>query len=633
MEFNSPSAIEIFDNMNMVYREFVYVKFQELRNKIHELWNGNSAKLNYVSTLLSEYYIIFQAFKNENFYSYRVYNNKFQFVLSRFGTDCVEITNDRRNFLSVTDLLLDIEQEVYEEIVGQHNDDSIILPEEVIKFSKAIKKEDVTVFPDTLDIFKFINSLQSDKKLSDVEEITEFIWVDTQTINVSYNGTFNPDNFDYEQVIVQVISNCEWHLEYGEHDWYSLSVKNNKSDDDDSKGGGLNSSYFNDVYVNVNRNDSVPRSDKFYIVTKNQRIEVAINQNSDGKEFIFDSSNIVNVNSDGAKIYREIITLDTCVWKILQSEGSENWLTINPRNGKGSYEIEHNAESKGVEFVVNQNTGNARSATITVTYKLTPESEEQTLQFTVNQQKFESAGLIALTKESSTFGYNAGSNGEEDSFGISATLGVRWQIENIPSWISVSPTAGASTGGVGVGGGTSTPTSKIVTIEVTDNSSVARMGNFTIRWYYGDATGTLLYTVKQNASPTVGTTYFFSISPLSLTFAKAGSTKQFSITTDNDVEWSIQSGATWVVVDTMSGTGSKSNINVTVSKNVLGNIRSTSLTIIYKKGSTEEKTKTMVITQSGLDSGEFVPVEDKFEIVDENGRTPDPGGDVLIPET
>ena len=241
-------------------------------------------------------------------------------------------------------------------------------------------------------------------------------------------------------------------------------------------------------------------------------------------------------------------------WTVVVSDGS--WLHISSLSGTGN---------SSISFYPDKNTTlYSRSATVTVFSDLQRgTTQELKTSFTVTQDAFK----FDSSSESKSF--DALNDDSKQSLGVYVTCSGSWTLEDVPSWIKISPSSGSGNG-------------SILIVPQTNSTTSERNATF----YVVSSDNTALrkqITVTQKA-------YVFNVDSSTASVSSAQSTVSVKLSASSS--WTASSGATWVTLDPASGSGD-ATVTLTVGKNS-GAARSTTVTFKSNHG----PTATVTISQA-----------------------------------
>ena len=202
-----------------------------------------------------------------------------------------------------------------------------------------------------------------------------------------------------------------------------------------------------------------------------------------------------------------------------------------------------------VALAINENPSYvARSGTVTI--------GTETYSFT--QAGRPSAALeFAISPESTT----ASVNGANGLIAVTATPDLPWSAESGANWLTVMPSFKEGTGDGNV------------VYTVTPNSTMSdRTGKITVTPESASGKSAKTHTVSQPAATA-------AIDVSSHTFAAAGDSFEVTVTTGDNVEWSIANSASWITIDGSSSRIGPGTVKITVAAISTLDTRSATVTI------------------------------------------------------
>ena len=202
-----------------------------------------------------------------------------------------------------------------------------------------------------------------------------------------------------------------------------------------------------------------------------------------------------------------------------------------------------------VALAINENPSYvARSGTVTI--------GTETYSFT--QAGRPSAALeFAISPESTT----ASVNGANGLIAVTATPDLPWSAESGANWLTVMPSFKEGTGDGNV------------VYTVTPNSTMSdRTGKITVTPESTSGKSAKTHTVSQPAATA-------AIDVSSHTFAAAGDSFEVTVTTGDNVEWSIANSASWITIDGSSSRIGPGTVKITVAAISTLDTRSATVTI------------------------------------------------------
>jgi Viral BACON domain/Putative binding domain, N-terminal len=215
----------------------------------------------------------------------------------------------------------------------------------------------------------------------------------------------------------------------------------------------------------------------------------------------------------------------SCAWNAA-SDPAATWLRITAgASGSGDGKV---------DFVVDPNTGPARSTTLMVAGQA----------FTVQQAGGCSISIAPMRQA-------IASGGGGGTITVNASAGCAWNATTADGWISI--TAGSSGSGPGS-----------VEFTVAPNTGAARTGVISIAGQQ--------FTVDQAAACA------FSIAPTAQTFDTAGGTGTIAVTTTDGCGWTATSADPWITITPPAGGSGSGSVTFTVAANS-GAARGATLTV------------------------------------------------------
>ena len=155
------------------------------------------------------------------------------------------------------------------------------------------------------------------------------------------------------------------------------------------------------------------------------------NQSTGGSEYlnVNNGSSNLDISSNSTQVTLRIDASQGCEWRITWDEG-QTWIrSINPSSGRGS---------KDVIITVNENTTlkeNSTLLTISNTNgNITPR--------TITLRQLASGAILTLNVENNRLTFPS-TGGEQK---VSVSSNTSWNIEGIPSWLTVTPKSGEANG-------------------------------------------------------------------------------------------------------------------------------------------------------------------------------------------
>ena len=217
---------------------------------------------------------------------------------------------------------------------------------------------------------------------------------------------------------------------------------------------------------------------------------------------------------------------------------SDSWITFNTTNGSGN---------GTVNYSVSDNPS-AKERIGTITVRCGAETATHTVKQSAEAAKLNISPTLADYPSASA----------EGSFSVSANYS--WSVTKSDSWISLYTTSGSGNG--------------TVSYSITENTGTQRSGTITVK--SGSLTAT--HTITQAAQPTL------NISPSETSVSAAAANGAFSVTSDSMWTVSKSSTATWLTLNTTSGSG-----NGTVSYSVAQNTGGRREGYIFVKSGTVQR--------------------------------------------
>ena len=202
-----------------------------------------------------------------------------------------------------------------------------------------------------------------------------------------------------------------------------------------------------------------------------------------------------------------------------------------------------------VALAINENPSYvARSGTVTI----------GTESYSFTQAGRPSAALeFAISPESTT----ASVNGANGLIAVTATPDLPWSAESGANWLTVMPSFKEGTGDGNV------------VYTVTPNSTMSdRTGKITVTPESASGKSAKTHTVSQPAATA-------AIDVSSHTFAAAGDSFEVTVTTGDNVEWSIANSASWITIDGSSSRIGPGTVKITVAASSTIDARSATVTI------------------------------------------------------
>jgi hypothetical protein len=225
------------------------------------------------------------------------------------------------------------------------------------------------------------------------------------------------------------------------------------------------------------------------------------------------------------------------------------WLTVTPLNGSGTGTFT-------VTAAANPSTA-SRNVTLYVGAARIP--------LTVTQ---EGAPPITLTPASLSF--TAAGGAETVTLTTAGGANISWDINNIPTWLTVSPSYSSG--------------SKTLTVTAAANTTTS-----TRSATLGVGPTRIPFTVTQAGVP-----FTLTVSPTSLDFPSAGGEEAVKV--ESNGNWTATSSQTWLTVTPTSGTGDE-KLTVTASTNIRTTGRTATITV---RGARPTHTHTINVKQEGM---------------------------------
>lgn len=238
-----------------------------------------------------------------------------------------------------------------------------------------------------------------------------------------------------------------------------------------------------------------------------------------------------NMTVDGGHGRVSVETSTNCAWTAVSGAP---WLEVSNQSGTGSGDVNFNVQSNG--------TTAPRSTTITINGQV----------FTLNQAGM--ACTFALSPSSATVA-SAASNGQ---FSVMTQAGCAWTAAAGAAWVTVT----APQNGVGNGPGD-------VTYSVTANPDPAPRTTTV-------AVGGQSYTISQAAAPAPCT---YSLNPPTASYASAGGSGTFTVTTQANCAWTAATVDTWLTITAGKSGSSTGDVSYTVESNATGQARSGTISV------------------------------------------------------
>ena len=313
------------DDINFIEGIVVKVHFKGFDTYLNKEVNKEQ-NLEGSSTFNSTYYIVYQNFKKEDIYTYRVYNRNFKFIISDFVKGLKaneEIINDLK------DSIIDIQKEIIESIFKTNFTNVITETIDNIYNISSLDNIEITDFGNTEDTYKVVESLISDKRITDFEHPEPFIWVDKVLINY--------DKTAHNNESLTIISNCKWKITT-DVNWITYT----------------NYSMLygpKTIYFNILENTGSSREGHIFITSENNEvITVLLKQEEAQQDISISSTDPISFESDGKVTGSEDTSITRTItcntdnknlqWNIeKESSGSNDWLTISPSLGRGTKTI------------------------------------------------------------------------------------------------------------------------------------------------------------------------------------------------------------------------------------------------------------------------------------------------------
>lgn len=269
------------------------------------------------------------------------------------------------------------------------------------------------------------------------------------------------------------------------------------------------------VYLTPTKNIGYARSGVVKVKDTDYNLEYTLNVSQESG-YVFNVSPLsYSFNSAGTSQQMTITNPNNLNWKIYNLA---NWMSASPNSGNGSATVTLSASANGRE--------------VRTDYF---EVEEETIGNTFDCVATQASGY-SFSVSKINLDYDVRSSSQ--TFTINNPFGYAWTITNIPSWMTLSATAGSASATI------------TVTVNSNDSSENERSQTIYINENdYGKRYGIL---VKQEG-------YVFYVAPDSLSFASAGTTSQltkyFGVTDESNLGWEIVDDPNWVTVSPRTGIG------------------------------------------------------------------------------
>ena len=291
--------------------------------------------------------------------------------------------------------------------------------------------------------------------------------------------------------VISVTSNLDWNVETSGEDWIST----------DQNSGSKNGK----ITVTISENKSIePRMTVLKIKAQNLTQLVSISQTGALALLTIDKT-IENIESSNGS-FTLGVTTNGANWS---TSGVPSWITLSPANGTSSGQLTISYQSNTLAV--------SRNATITFTSGTSSKS------LTITQAA--ASATLSLDKTSENVNSTAG------NFTVDVTTnGANWSTSGVPSWITLSPANGSSSGQVNI----SYP-----------SNTLAASRNATITFTSGTSSKSL--TITQAAANTV---LQINITKKQIGY-QAGSLS-IEVTTNN-AEWNITGLPVWINANPLQG--------------------------------------------------------------------------------
>jgi hypothetical protein len=347
--------------------------------------------------------------------------------------------------------------------------------------------------------------------------------LETSLSSINFETTGGDQSFN-------VSSNLKWQISLSSGDWITVNPLTG------SKNGV--------VHIVTKENNTVTKRNITLTITAESLTKNIIISQEEAPALITTNKSIENLSSSSGSFTLDVTT-NGANWT---TGGVPSWITLSPVNGTSSGQVTVSYQANTLAVT--------RNATITFT------SGTSSKPLTVNQAA--ATAILNLDKNSENINSTSG------SFSIEVTTNKSsWTTSGVPSWITLSPATGTSSGQV--------------TVNYQANT-LAVSRNATITFTSGTSSKTLTVT-QAAASATIS---------LDKTTENVNSTSgSFSIeVTTNGANWTTGGVPLWITLSPVNGTSSG---QVTVSYQANSLAVSRNATITFTSGSSS---KTLTIIQA-----------------------------------
>ena len=242
--------------------------------------------------------------------------------------------------------------------------------------------------------------------------------------------------------------------------------------------------------------------------------------------------------SGSALSYSKSVTISNPYYYDWVVESKPSWVTASPTG------------------ITNGQTGTTGTTACTLTAQKNTGGDERTGTITFKETTYNHTYSVSIKQAGYNFSVSPnsvsfGKNGESKTVTITNPDGYRWEVQNVPAWITTAITGGN------------------LVLTAQKNIGPERTSSITVR--------DLDFEVSYPISLTQEDGYVFSISPAGFVFEQDGDDNYLEITNPNGLSWTVSNYPAWVTISPSAGTGT--SVSVAASQNTGLERSATSITV------------------------------------------------------